>query len=141
MFIEASGSDAQKDDGSLESSAEEHEHWKIDILQHVMCQLDMIPVTVKNGVRSSDARRQGLLRISLQLAQLASAIAKEGEARSGHAKYLTARQEEILLLLDKGLKPKEIAYQLTLSEATVRTHIRNARRVLDIRRPIRGERS
>lgn len=38
---------------------------------------------------------------------------------------LTAREREILLLLDQGLRYKEIADKIFLSVETVRTHIRN----------------
>lgn len=38
---------------------------------------------------------------------------------------LTAREKEILFLLDKGLRYKEIADKIFLSVETVRTHIRN----------------
>jgi DNA-binding CsgD family transcriptional regulator len=40
------------------------------------------------------------------------------------APALTRRQHEILLLLDEGVRAKEIARRLTLSETTVRNHIR-----------------
>jgi DNA-binding NarL/FixJ family response regulator len=44
---------------------------------------------------------------------------------SSELDQLTAREREILLLLDQGLRYKEIAEKIFLSVETVRTHIRN----------------
>jgi DNA-binding NarL/FixJ family response regulator len=42
------------------------------------------------------------------------------------SKYdLTGREEEIILLIAKGLRQKEIADQLFISEATVKKHLSN----------------
>ena len=43
---------------------------------------------------------------------------------------LTARQEQVLALLAEGLRPRAIADELGLSEATVRNHVRAIRREL-----------
>lgn len=141
MDVDASGRDARRGGGSLRSWTVEHEYWKFGVLEDVVVHLDEIAADVNSGVSVSAARMRGLLHISLQLAKLASAIGKEDGARSAYSQSLTARQEDIMLLLDMGMKPKEIAQQLTLSEATVRTHIRNARRLLDIKRARRDEQS
>jgi len=45
---------------------------------------------------------------------------------------LTSREKELLQLLAKGLRYKEIADQLFLSTDTVRTHIRNIYRKLEV---------
>lgn len=45
---------------------------------------------------------------------------------------LTQREQELLQLLSKGLRYKEIADQLFLSTDTVRTHIRNIYRKLEV---------
>lgn len=42
-----------------------------------------------------------------------------------HLELLSAREKEILHLLDKGFRYKEIADTLFISQETVRTHIRN----------------
>ena len=42
-----------------------------------------------------------------------------------HLELLSSREKEILQLLDKGFRYKEIADQLFISQETVRTHIRN----------------
>jgi DNA-binding NarL/FixJ family response regulator len=38
---------------------------------------------------------------------------------------LTVREKEILICLEKGLRYKEIAFNLSISMDTVRSHIRN----------------
>lgn len=48
----------------------------------------------------------------------------EREPRAEPAPSLTRRQSEILMLLVDGVRAKEIAARLTLSETTVRNHIR-----------------
>lgn len=48
-----------------------------------------------------------------------------GPKESSELEQLTAREREILLLLDQGLRYKEIAEKIFLSVETVRTHIRN----------------
>lgn len=48
-----------------------------------------------------------------------------GTKQSPELDQLTAREREILLLLDQGLRYKEIADKIFLSVETVRTHIRN----------------
>lgn len=47
------------------------------------------------------------------------------EAPADELEKLTARQREILELLSRGDRYKEIAAQLFISEETVRTHVRN----------------
>jgi DNA-binding NarL/FixJ family response regulator len=42
-----------------------------------------------------------------------------------HQQSLTAREAEVLNLLAKGMRNKELAAQLTISEDTARAHIRN----------------
>lgn len=53
---------------------------------------------------------------------------------NGSAKLdaLSARQEEILRLVDKGLSNRLIADRLGLSESTVKQHLRAAYKVLDV---------
>jgi DNA-binding NarL/FixJ family response regulator len=45
-------------------------------------------------------------------------------AQADHSPSLTRRQREILYLLVEGTRVKQIAARLTLSETTVRNHIR-----------------
>lgn len=49
-----------------------------------------------------------------------------------HLQALTQREQELLQLLAQGLRYKEIAVQLSLSTDTVRTHIRNIYRKLEV---------
>lgn len=58
-------------------------------------------------------------------AKLVMGIHKMKKDRRATDEPLTTRQEEILDLMGKGLSDVEIAKKLTLSEATVRAHIRN----------------
>jgi DNA-binding NarL/FixJ family response regulator len=70
---------------------------------------------------------------------LSSPIAKmimEGFSRHGpieHIEPLTAREEEVLRHLVKGLIKKEIADQLTISQHTVDMHLRSIYRKLHVR--------
>ncbi|PZR26521.1 MAG: DNA-binding response regulator [Citrobacter freundii] len=50
-----------------------------------------------------------------------------------HSESLSRRENEILTLLSKGLRYKEIASQLFISIETVRTHIRNIYEKLQVR--------
>lgn len=56
----------------------------------------------------------------MRIAELEEAGAGDG----GRAPRLTPRQLEILSLLAAGVRVKQIAFRLTLSETTVRNHIR-----------------
>jgi len=47
-------------------------------------------------------------------------------------KYLTQRQQQVLLCLGRGLSNKEIAAELDVSDSTVKLHINNLMRVLDV---------
>ena len=47
-------------------------------------------------------------------------------------KHLTQRQQQVLLCLGRGLSNKEIAAELGVSDSTVKLHINNLMRVLDV---------
>lgn len=57
---------------------------------------------------------------------------KEADANLEKLLALTPREREILELLADGLRVKEIAERLTLSPATVHTHVRNAIAKLEV---------
>jgi DNA-binding NarL/FixJ family response regulator len=68
---------------------------------------------------------QGGSPMSSQIARKVVASFQRAPQADTNLKSLSAREQEILLLLSKGLRYKEIAGKLFLSVETVRTHIRN----------------
>jgi DNA-binding NarL/FixJ family response regulator len=56
---------------------------------------------------------------------LAYALAEGEPPRGGEADRLTARQQEIALLVAEGLSNREISERLHLSVRTVETHVNN----------------
>lgn len=68
--------------------------------------------------------------------QIARLVVMEFAARKTevfHSDALSRRENEILVLLSKGLRYKEIAAQLFISIETVRTHIRNIYEKLQVK--------
>lgn len=55
-----------------------------------------------------------------------------GNTKNPSLDILTTREQELLQLLAQGLRYKEIADKLFLSTDTVRTHIRNIYRKLEV---------
>jgi DNA-binding NarL/FixJ family response regulator len=55
------------------------------------------------------------------------------DTRFGHQEALTPREREILALIAEGLRDREIAERLFLTENTAKTHVRNILRKLDAR--------
>jgi two-component system nitrate/nitrite response regulator NarL len=61
-------------------------------------------------------------------------IAAEARLRNRYVgPYLTPRQQEVLRLLARGRSNKEIAAELGIAEATVKTHLRNIYKELEVR--------
>lgn len=81
----------------------------------------------------------GIRDVMLGASALSSPIAKmilEGFARYGpveHVEPLTAREEDVLRFLVKGLIKKEIAEKLSISQHTVDMHLRSVYRKLHVR--------
>jgi DNA-binding NarL/FixJ family response regulator len=63
--------------------------------------------------------------------QLQDAVATRLVGRLQRKDVLTARELEVLRLADEGLRSKEIAARLVVSERTVNFHLKNAYRKLD----------
>lgn len=59
-------------------------------------------------------------------------ISQASESLSKAECELSAREQEVLLLLGKGLSRREVAQALDLSDNTIATHIRNVYRKLNI---------
>ncbi len=89
----------------------------------------------------------GLVRIILELLMCGSAYfppelilryISESDSKAPsdfslpEGKYLTQRQQQVLLCLGRGLSNKEIAAELDVSDSTVKLHINNLMRVLDV---------
>ncbi len=51
---------------------------------------------------------------------------------------LTEREQDVLVVLTKGLSNKEIADTLCISEKTVKTHLNNIFRKLDVTRRLQA---
>lgn len=83
---------------------------------------DAAPEVLLSAIRSVAA---GDLSIPAELAsRLVGALAREGGA-PGLA-HLTAREREIVALVGRGLKNREIAQRLGLAEKTVKGHLTNS---------------
>jgi len=67
------------------------------------------------------------------LANFGTAGQKAGTHQEQSIETLTAREEQILVLLGKGLRNKEIARQLDLKEKTVKHYVTNILQKLQLR--------
>ncbi|REK74285.1 DNA-binding response regulator [Paenibacillus paeoniae] len=63
--------------------------------------------------------------------------ASSEEVASPHME-LTEREKEVLLLMAEGASNKEIAVKLTVTSETVKTHVRNIFKKLNVDRRIRA---
>jgi non-specific serine/threonine protein kinase len=79
------------------------------------------------------AWQDGLASTLDQAINLARAASVEPEPVSTAASELTPREQEVALLVAQGLTNKQIASELTLSPATVRTHVEHVLNKLDLR--------
>ncbi len=75
---------------------------------------------------TSSEHRRDMARLPGQLDALADAVS----TRLGRAPRLTARERQLLALLDEGLRFKQVAGVLAITEATAKTHGRNLFRKL-----------
>ena len=91
---------------------------------------EMAPASVVLCVRKVHAGEPWLEKKSAARA-LDKLIRRETGAREA-ASLLTARELEIVRMLCRGLRNKEIASQLTISEHTVKVHLRNIYAKLEV---------
>ena len=70
--------------------------------------------------------------ISMRLSELAELVRDRG-LNPDSLSHLTAREGEVLTLLDEGLTNKEIARKLFISEGTVKSHVHQILRKLKVR--------
>lgn len=110
----------------------------------------LLYTTISNPADVRDAMRSGARGIALKgsafdhLAEAVLTVAAGGEYVDPAVEHLTTdekprkgvlspREREVLALVARGLNAEEIGEQLGLAPATVRTHVRNAKRRLGAR--------
>lgn len=90
-----------------------------------------VAAAVKSGAAAYVTRADAPDSLFVALAAVAAGRTFLPEARSsGGSEHLTAREREVLLALDDGLRMKQISRQLGISEATAKSHARNIFRKL-----------
>ena len=102
--------------------------------------LGTAPATDATGVLvSTDGRRVGVEVSGVQLLNGERVVGVFGllvgspdDAPSAPHPHLTPRQAEVLGLLERGYSTKQIAGEVHLSTETVRNHVRNLLRALDV---------
>ena len=82
--------------------------------------------TILQAVRTASFGQAVLApEVQLRLLALATRTGRAADPAGGPMVTLTAREQEILRLIGEGLRNPEIAADLVISEATVKTHINN----------------
>ena len=81
--------------------------------------------TSSTGDSAREIASQSLERIEAAVRALRSA------ERARSVEVLTAREQELLECLEEGLRFKQVAQRLGISQATAKTHARNLFRKLD----------
>lgn len=92
---------------------------------------DMEPEALLAKLRSA-AKGQVVLDETLA-GLLARALSEDKRARPPNEAHLTEREHEILELLARGMSNKLIARQLDISDGTVKVHVKNLLRKLNLR--------
>lgn len=92
---------------------------------------DMEPEVLLNKLRSA-AKGQFVLDQSLS-GMLANAVRDDTSAPPSDDISLTEREQEILALIAEGMSNKLIARELNISDGTVKVHVKNLLRKLNLR--------
>ena len=72
-------------------------------------------------------------RVAAAMAHRLATLARDNESEFG-VRCLTAREMEVVRLIDRGMSNKEIARQLCIGVATVKNHVHNILEKLHVRR-------
>lgn len=93
---------------------------------------DITPEALINAIRTT---REGESTLSPFIAARVVRFLQKGgpEAKSKSTECLTDREQEILQLISRGARDREIADQLYISESTVKKHVQNVLRKLHAR--------
>ena len=77
---------------------------------------------------------QGHVVLSPKVSELmVRGLHEESQRQTRDAARLTSREDEILILISKGMSNKEIARKLDIVETTVKVHVKNLLRKLNLR--------
>jgi DNA-binding CsgD family transcriptional regulator len=87
--------------------------------------------TSSHGAASGEAALSGVVARRL-LEQVRNGRSSDGGVPESIARRLSARELEVLLLLDEHLGTDQIAKRLFISEHTVRSHVKSLLRKLDV---------
>lgn len=97
-----------------------------------------VDASADDVVRAVESVARGETLCSPKLAAIllgrVAALAREHDRARTPAAFLTARELEILALIDRGLSNKEIAYGLSIEVATVKNHVHNILEKLNVSR-------
>jgi DNA-binding NarL/FixJ family response regulator len=99
--------------------------------------------SLEDLVETIESAVRGELRCTATLAaKLVQALSSRERPAAGHAPRspLTARESEIVQLIDEGLSNKEIAVRLGIEVATVKNHVHNLLEKTAGASPLRGGR-
>lgn len=91
---------------------------------------ESVSASLRAGAAAHVVRRDAVRSLPVALAAVRAGSTLLPEPPAGDTVWLTARERELLRLLDEGLRFKQVARRLAISEATAKTHGRNLFRKL-----------